>query len=350
MKKTYVRPLGLLYGPDARRALDSGLAGPVGGHSWIAYARAEIMERDGAAIRRSFAAYHDIDASAREKIERVRAAFGPVRFDGGASIMGIINVTPDSFSDGGQFDTAASAIEYGARLAQEGAAILDIGGESTRPGSGPVRCEIETERITPVIAAIAKQGFAVTADTRKAAVMQSAVNAGAFAINDVSALTYDAQSLATIVKLEVPVVLMHAQGDPRTMQLNPRYVDVALDVYDYLEARIDTCVEAGISREKICIDPGIGFGKTFRHNLEILQQLTLFQGLGVPLLVGASRKGFIGALTGEKLAAKRAFGSVGIAVQAMLNGAHILRVHDVKGTVDAVTAAKAAADPEGSGL
>jgi dihydropteroate synthase len=152
------------------------------------------------------------------------------------------------------------------------------------------------------------------------------------------------------VKLEVPVVLMHAQGDPRTMQLNPRYVDVALDVYDYLEARIDTCVEAGISREKICIDPGIGFGKTFRHNLEILQQLTLFQGLGVPLLVGASRKGFIGALTGEKLAAKRAFGSVGIAVQAMLNGAHILRVHDVKGTVDAVTAAKAAADPEGSGL
>ncbi|MFN0191881.1 MAG: dihydropteroate synthase [Aestuariivirga sp.] len=350
MPKTYVRPSGLVYGPDARRALETGSAGLVGGHSWIAYTLAEIVERDGESFRRSFASYRDIDAVARRGIERMRAAFGPARFESGPAIMGIVNVTPDSFSDGGQFASSASAVDHGEQLTREGAIILDVGGESTRPGSDAVPDEIEVERIVPVIDGLAKRGFAVSADTRKSSVMRSAVSAGAFAINDVSALTFDPESLATIAKLKAPVVLMHAQGDPRTMQLNPRYADVALDVYDYLEARISACVEASISRDRICIDPGIGFGKTFRHNLEILQQLTLFHGLGVPLLVGASRKGFIGALTGEKQASKRAFGSAGIAVQAALNGVHILRVHDVKGTVDAVMAAKATADPEASGL
>jgi dihydropteroate synthase len=350
MPKTYVRPSGLLHGPDARRALEAGRAGILAGHAWIAYTQADIIERDGDRIVRSVATYRDIDISLRRDIEEVRSGFGPVGFGGGPAIMGIVNVTPDSFSDGGQFDSADAAVDHGARLAEEGAVILDAGGESTRPGSDPVSDTVEADRIVPVIDALAKRGFSVSADTRKSAVMKAAASAGAFAINDVSALTYDPQSLVTIAKLQVPVVLMHAQGDPRTMQLNPRYADVALDVYDYLEARIDACVEAGIDRARICIDPGIGFGKTFRHNLDILQQLTLFHGLGVPVLVGASRKGFIGALTGEKQASKRAFGSVGIAVQAAFNGVHILRVHDVKETVDAVTAATAAANPEGSGL
>ena len=179
----------------------------------------------------------------------------------------------------------------------------------------------------------------------KPAVMREAVKAGAAIINDVSALQHDPDSLRTVAELKVPVVLMHAQGDPRTMQLNPHYDDVALDVYDQLEQRVMACVQAGIPRSHIAVDPGIGFGKTFRHNLELLNQLTLFHGLGVAVLVGLSRKGFIGALTGEKNAGNRVHGSVGGAVQAALNGAHILRVHDVKATVEALAVAGAAMDP-----
>ena len=175
--------------------------------------------------------------------------------------------------------------------------------------------------------------------------MREAVNAGAAIINDVSALQHDPDSLRTVAELRVPVVLMHAQGDPRTMQLNPHYDDVALDVYDQLEQRVMACVQAGISRSHIAIDPGIGFGKTFRHNLELLNQLTLFHGLGVVVLVGLSRKGFIGALTDEKNAGSRVHGSVGGAVQAAQNGVHILRVHDVKATVEALAVAGAAMDP-----
>jgi dihydropteroate synthase len=175
--------------------------------------------------------------------------------------------------------------------------------------------------------------------------MREAIKAGAAIINDVSALQHDPESLHTAAELSCPVVLMHAQGDPRTMQLDPRYDDVALDVYDQLEERITACVQAGIPRSRIAIDPGIGFGKTFRHNLEILNQITLFHGLGVVVLLGLSRKGFVGALTGEKNAGNRVHGSVGGAVQAALNGVHILRVHDVKATVEALAAAMATADP-----
>jgi dihydropteroate synthase len=264
--------------------------------------------------------------------------------------MGIVNVTPDSFSDGGQTSDATSAITHGLRLAAEGAHLLDVGGESTRPGSQGVAVDEEQARVIPVIEGLARAGHVVSCDTRKARVMREAVAAGAAIINDVSALQFDTESLGTVAELGCPVVLMHAQGDPRIMQLNPSYDDVALDVHDALEKRIAACAAAGIERSNIVVDPGIGFGKTFRHNLDILSQLTILHGLGVAVLVGLSRKGFIGALTGEKAAAARAPGSIGGAVQAALNGAHILRVHDVKPTAAALAVALAAADPEASGL
>jgi dihydropteroate synthase len=264
--------------------------------------------------------------------------------------MGIVNVTPDSFSDGGRHVAAEQAIAHGLKLAGEGADILDVGGESTRPGSEGVEEGEELARVVPVIEGLANAGHKVSCDTRKASVMRAALKAGAAIINDVSALQHDPQSLAAMAEADCPVVLMHAQGDPRTMQLSPSYADVALDVFDALEARIAQCVAAGIAKERLIADPGIGFGKSFRHNLDLLHQFTLFHGLGVAVLMGLSRKGFVGALTGEKTAANRVNGSVGGALWSALNGAHILRVHDVKATVEALVVAQACADPEASGL
>jgi dihydropteroate synthase len=350
MGETYLRPAALAYGSDARQGVARGQAGRLGGSPWISFSQVEIIARKGHAISRELVAYGDLSRNdALAAIEMPRAPIGTLTFDRPA-IMGIVNVTPDSFSDGGLAARAGDAIAHGRALAEEGADILDVGGESTRPGSEGVGEEEELCRVLPVIKGLSGAGHVVSCDTRKANVMRAAIQAGAAIINDVSALQHDPQSAAAIAELKCPVVLMHAQGDPKTMQLSPTYEDVALDVYDGLESRIAACIAADISRRRIVIDPGIGFGKTFRHNLDVLNQLTLFHGLGVPLLVGLSRKGFVGALTGEKAAGQRVHGSVGGAIHAALNGAHILRVHDVKATVAALAVVLAAADPASSGM
>ncbi len=350
MRKNYLRPLALAYGEDARQAIAQGRAGRRGGASWIGFHQAEVITREMRAISRQFVPYGDLPRDATlAAIESQRSVIGSLPFDKPV-VMGIVNVTPDSFSDGGLNAEAQAAIAHGIRLANEGAHVLDVGGESTRPGSEGVAQDEEIRRILPVIEGLAAAGHTVSCDTRKANVMRAAIKAGATIINDVSALQYDPGATGAIAELGCPVVLMHAQGDPKTMQLSPSYEDVALDVFDALAAQIAKCEAAGISREKIFIDPGIGFGKTFRHNLDVLNLLTLFQGLGVPLAVGLSRKGFVGALTGERPAGQRVHGSLGGAVHAALNGAQILRVHDVKATVAALAVALAAADPASSGL
>ena len=347
MLKTYYRPAGLVYGSDARALIEQGRGASLGGLSSIAYTLVEVIERDGAKIERRFESY----------LHAYSGSFPPPCGEGNrqgewnsALVMGIVNVTPDSFSDGGKTAGTERAIQHGLQLAKDGADILDVGGESTRPGSEGVPADEELARVIPVIEGLAKTGLRVSCDTRKAAVMSAALKAGASIINDVSALQYDPQAMVAMAKATCPVVLMHAQGDPKTMQLSPVYEDVALDVFDALEARIAACVAAGIDKSRLIADPGIGFGKTFRHNLDLLQAFGVFHGLGVPLLVGLSRKGFIGALTGEKQAGNRVNGSVGGAIWSALNGAHILRVHDVKATVEAVGVASAAADPDRSGL
>ena len=251
-------------------------------------------------------------------------------------IMGIINVTPDSFSDGGQASEHETAIAQGRRLWAQGARILDVGGESTRPGSDLVPGAEELARVLPVISALAGEGFRLSVDTRKPEVMQAAAKAGAAILNDVSALGFSPESPRVAAGLQLPLVLMHAQGDPKTMQVNPVYEDVALDVYDALEGFIARAVGAGVPRSHLAIDPGIGFGKSFNHNLEVLNQLTLYHGLGVPLLLGASRKAFIGAITGESQAGLRMAGSVGVAIAAAAQGAQIIRVHDVRESVQAL--------------
>ena len=341
---SYLRPIALLYGPDAQAQINAGTAACLAGLPQLAFTQAEWIEREGKTITRRIvtldeARHHPLFA----KITKPRPKFGPLDIKT-THVMGVVNVTPDSFSDGGVHAQAEVAITSARQMIVDGAALVDIGGKSTRPGANETSIEEERARIMPVIKALA-QNHLVSVDTRKSGLMSEVLGAGARFINDVSALQYDPASAAIVAKAKVPVILMHAQGDPRTMQLKPKYDDVALDVYDQLEALVAKAQAAGIARAHIMIDPGIGFGKTFAQNLELLQQLSLFHGLGVGLLVGLSRKGFIGAITGEKIAAKRLGGSIGGALAAALQGAHILRVHDVKETVTALQVLTAALNP-----
>jgi dihydropteroate synthase len=214
--------------------------------------------------------------------------------------------------------------------------VIDIGGESTRPGAPAVWEGDEIARIEPLLARLAGADLLISVDTRKAAVMRRALVLGARIVNDVSALTHDGEALAAVAAARCPVVLMHHQGDPQTMQDDPRYDDVVLDVFDWLEARIAACVAGGVARDRIIVDPGIGFGKTLRHNLELLNGVSLFHGLGCPLLLGASRKRFIGALSNEAPVDRRLAGSLAIATAALAQGVQLLRVHDVPETVQAV--------------
>lgn len=252
-------------------------------------------------------------------------------------VMGIVNVTPDSFSDGGQFDQTDAAIAHGLALIEAGADILDIGGESTRPGADPVWEGEEMDRVLPVIAGLQDAGVPISIDTRKASVMEAAVAAGASIINDVSALTYDKASLEIAAAAGQPTILMHSKGLPKTMQDAPDYVDVTLDVYDWLQDRIEACEAAGLARSHLILDPGIGFGKrVLADNLALMRMLGLYHGLGCPLLIGASRKRFIGALTTVEDAGKRQVGSVAAALDAVSQGAQIVRVHDVRETREAL--------------
>ncbi len=258
-------------------------------------------------------------------------------------IMGIVNVTPDSFSDGGRCASTEAAIDLALRLEEEGADILDIGGESTRPGADAVSVNDELQRVMPVIEGLVGRVRArLSIDTRKAEVMRRAALAGVHILNDISALQYDAMSLRVAAETRLPVILMHAQGDPQTMQRDPQYSNVLLDVYDMLEARVETCLRAGIARERIIVDPGIGFGKTTQHNLELLAGLSLFHSLGTTVLLGASRKSFIGALSGAVDPTERVPGSVAAALSGVMQGAQILRVHDVAATRQALTIWQAA--------
>ncbi len=259
-----------------------------------------------------------------------------VRFDQ-PQVMAILNVTPDSFSDGGRHvDDAEAAAGAAVAMASAGAAIIDVGGESTRPGAQLVWEGDEIKRVVPVIERLARGGTAVSIDTRKAAVMEAALGAGAALVNDVSALTYDPHAAGVVAREGCPVVLMHHQGSPETMQAEPRYGDALIEVYDWLEVRIAAAEAAGIGRGQILVDPGIGFGKAIAHNLALLNGLSLFQGLGCPVVLGASRKRIIGALDNEAPVEKRLGGSVALALLGAAQGVQLLRVHDVPETVQAL--------------
>jgi dihydropteroate synthase len=345
--------VGPVTPPFAAGASPLGLA--VAGREDLRFALAEIAERHGTTARRCLVSAAELaDSNARgelttllQRIQQPRPPITGLAMDR-PRLMGIINVTPDSFSDGGRWLDADAAIAHGLHLEAQGADILDIGGESTRPGAEPIGVEEELRRVIPVIAALAKEVRApISIDTRNAEVMRRAADAGARIINDVAALGHDPDALRVAAGTGLPVVLMHAQGDPRTMQLDPRYDDVVLDVYDWLAARIAACEAAGIPRARIVVDPGIGFGKTVDHNLALIGSLGILHGLGCPILLGASRKSFIGRLSGGALAAERMPGSVAAALLGAAQGVQILRVHDVAATRQALAVWEAAGKGRG---
>jgi dihydropteroate synthase len=342
MTRTLLRPIAFVDSPFGH---DGKVARLAGGLNW--FAAVELIRTEG---RKRVAAelvpvegiedrFDDDMAAQWQALTGPRAPLQlgerTIRLDQ-PQAMGIVNATPDSFSDGGQFADANAAAMAGADMAAQGAAIIDVGGESTRPGATLVWEGDEIERIAPVVRQLAGGGSAVSVDTRKADVMTAAIEAGARMINDVSALTYDDRAAGVIAAAGVPVVLMHHQGAPETMQDDPRYDDVLVEVYLWLEERIRVAEAASIARERILIDPGFGFGKNVAHNLELMNGLALLHSLGRPLVVGASRKRTIGALSGESPADRRLGGSLAFALKAAEQGAQILRVHDVFETVQAL--------------
>jgi len=250
-------------------------------------------------------------------------------------VMGIVNVTPDSFSDGGQFCETAQAIAHALSLVEQGADILDVGGESTRPNATPVSLDEELSRVIPVIKALVQQvNVPISIDTYKPAVMQAAIKAGASLVNDVRALQAP-EALDVVATSRVGVCLMHMQGTPQTMQINPSYQNVVTEVREFLVARLQACLDAGVAASRILLDPGFGFGKTRQHNIALLQQLEELNSLGQPILVGLSRKSVLGQVTGSDVDA-RLHASVAAAVIAAMKGAGVVRVHDVKATVEAL--------------
>ncbi len=279
----------------------------------------------------------DLPAAVRTRLSAPRADFLGMSLDR-PRIMGVLNVTPDSFSDGGRFLARADAVARAQALIEAGADILDIGGESTRPGAEPVPVAEEIGRVVPVIEALREEGITapISVDTRNAATARAAITAGADLFNDVSALEHDPASLELAAGTGTAVCLMHAKGDPRTMQDAPEYGDVLAEVFDYLATRIEACVAGGVPRSRILVDPGIGFGKSVSHNLALIDGLAAFHDLGCAILLGVSRKRFIGALGGAPNPVDRMPGSLAAALQGLRRGAQVLRVHDVAETRQAV--------------
>ncbi len=326
MCTNYYRPFVCFGTPRPDAAL------PVaGGPGWFTHAALHM--RDGTVKR------VDLEAIPQDWLERISAPrpdIAGLTFDR-PRLMGILNVTPDSFSDGGQHHVASKALNHALDMARNGADMIDIGGESTRPGSITVPVEAEIARVEPVIKALRTElRVPMSIDTRKLEVAKVAVLEGAALVNDVSGLTYDPKLAHFCADNDLPVCIMHAQGNPETMHHDPRYEDVLLDVFDFLAAQLVMLEELGIPRSRVIVDPGIGFGKTIQHNLTLLNGISLFHGLGCPILLGVSRKGFIGRISGANPASARMPGSVAVALGAAAQGVQIMRVHDVAETAQAL--------------
>lgn len=328
----YIRPIAMTDPARPEGAL------PLAG-GWCWFDRAEILERGKPA---RLVAVADLDGESRDRLAAPRPDFGALTMDR-PRIMGILNVTPDSFSDGGLFLRPEAAVMQARKMAAA-ADILDIGGESTRPGAAEVTADEEIARTAPVIAALRAGGLegAISIDTRKARVAKAAFAAGATILNDVTALRFDPAMAGLAAAAGCPVVLMHSIATPGTMQDDPQYDDVLLDVFDALRERLAVAEAAGIARANLAVDPGIGFGKTLAHNLVLLARLSLFHDLGVPVLLGASRKRFIGTIGAEADAARRMPGSLAVALAGVAQGMQMIRVHDVAETRQALSLWQAA--------
>ncbi|HEY6870686.1 MAG TPA: dihydropteroate synthase, partial [Novosphingobium sp.] len=337
MTRYYIRPIALADSPQAEEGRAVRLAGGLvyaSRFALIAREGGKVVSRDLFDVATLEARLPDLPVEVHEHWANLQRVHTPLRLGERTvrldqpQVLGILNVTPDSFSDGGEFmDRPEVALAHAAAMAEAGAAIIDIGGESTRPGAPGVWEGDEIARVVPVVERLAAMGVAISVDTRRAAVMEAARAAGAHLFNDVSALRHDPRSLELAARTGLPVVLMHAPGEGEDLHANAAYGDVVLDVFDWLAKRRDAALAAGIARDRIVLDPGIGFGKSLADNLALMNALPLFHALGQPLLVGASRKRLIGALANEAPADQRLGGSLALALKAMESGVQLLRVH-----------------------
>jgi len=356
--RLFLQPL-LMPFAAGRRAMAAGAALPLAGGPF-AFSAVEATAWDGTnSPRRSLASVAELrrwadneNAGTRRpamtclnRLTAPRASINGLLFDR-PSIMGILNVTPDSFYDGGKHNSVKAAVTTGRAMLAAGADIIDVGGESTRPGATPVGQEEELARVIPVVKALAASGARVSIDTRHAAVMRAAATVGAALINDVAALSLPG-SLEAAAKTGLPVVLMHANADPRTMQNGPKYAETALEVFVYLEKRITAAEEVGIPRKSLLVDPGIGFAKTAAHNADVLENVALYHGFGCPVLLGPSRKSYIAKFSEEEAVDERLPGSIAAAIWGASQGVQILRVHDVAETAQALAVWRTASDPAG---
>lgn len=327
---------------------------------WLYFSAIDLITvHNGRRIGRHFISVDEIDSLCgiipdvhadyvRQVMDRITARRGVLTVKDMAlgfdvpSVVGILNTTTDSFSDGGLYRDMDAAVARAHEMVRQGAVIVDVGGESTRPGSEPADLHDELSHVLPIIERLQGGRHLLSVDTRKALVMKAALTAGAHIINDVSALSYDAASLPFLANETCPVVIMHHKGEPANMQHAPHYEDVLIEVYDWLESRVNFAVESGIARDRIIVDPGIGFGKNLEHNLALFNDLALFHGLGCPILIGASRKRVIGDLDGDVPANQRLGGSLALALAAVSQGVQLIRVHDVEETAQAVRVWQAA--------
>jgi dihydropteroate synthase len=331
---TYLEPIGLIDPFVTGAAGEPFLGGPRRFIACRRYIRSDYGTIDQTVVPVAELSMSE-EATLLARIASPRRPFAGVEIDR-PIVMGVLNVTPDSFSDGGDHFDPGRAVEAGHTMTEAGAAIIDVGGESTRPGASEIEPDEEKGRVLPVVRRLADAGVVVSIDTRHAAVMVAALDAGARIINDVSALTHERESLAVAAGGDASIILMHMLGTPETMQDEPHYRDVRLDVYDALADRIDACVAAGIPRHRLAVDPGIGFGKRRQHSLDLLRHLGLLHGLGCAIAIGVSRKLRIGPANREADPKGREAGSLAAVLTAADQGARILRVHDVAATVQAL--------------
>jgi dihydropteroate synthase len=342
MHKIYVRPIGFSYGSNAFKLIKNKKALPICGNKNISFSQIEVIVRDSKNqykildISKINTLPKSLAPTVKKKIKNISSKrkkllkLDLLKFH----IFGVLNVTPDSFSDGGKFNSLNKAIKYSNQMMNHGASVIDIGGESTRPGSKFIPIKVEINRVIKIISKLKKYNMSI--DTRKSQVMIEAVKNGAKIINDVSALDFDKNSLSTVLKLRKPVILNHSQGTPDIMQNNPKYKNVLLDIYDYFEDKINQLTRLGFPKNYIILDPGIGFGKNLAHNLNLISNVGIFHTLGCPIMLGPSRKSFIGKIMKEKDSIDRLGGTLSAILTGYNQGVQFFRVHDIKQTYEAL--------------
>ena len=344
MRSVYVRPCNFVHGKHATFLIQKKQALPICGNRSIAFTHVEIITKKN---KRQIITISQVNNLSKQyqkqvqldlkQIQKKRTSIGKLNMDQ-PILMGVLNVTPDSFSDGGKFNKLNKALQHAKQMIQDGAHIIDVGGESTRPGAKLISIKEEYNRVIKVIQKIKKiKSCIISIDTRKSQVMKQAAKAGATIINDVSALDFDPQSEQVVIDLKQPIILNHSQGTPETMQKNPTYQNVLIEIYDYFENKIKQLEKKGIPRKHIIIDPGIGFGKNVQHNLTLMRHVSFFHSLGCPLMLGPSRKSFIGKIMGKKDSISRIGGTISAVIIGANQGVQFFRVHDIKEINEALT-------------